>query len=141
MKRLRRKFDQWLVTDAADWNVSPGMVRCIFWLPLAGMVMGIASSKRWRASLRTGLIATALLAAGGLWLPGWNAELLTSGPFLYAPQYLAGSRREGVDLREAVLRRGELLLFREGPQRRDQRRNAESRETRISSRDYRRRNQ
>ncbi len=39
MKRLRRKLDQWLVADAAHWNVSPGMVRCIFWLPIAGMVL------------------------------------------------------------------------------------------------------
>ena len=83
-------------------------------LPVAGAVMGIAASTRRHAALLGGMGAAVMVTAAGLLLPGWNAELLTSGPFLYAPQYLAGSRREGIDLRETVLRRGELLLFREG---------------------------
>lgn len=87
-------------------------------LSLAMMNLGVAAVLLWRSQWggqsRRRAVAAALVMAPVLalgLLPGWDARLLNSGVYLYAPDYERLS--EGRGLREG-LQRFRLLYYREG---------------------------
>lgn len=81
-------------------------------MPVAALLVARCAPRGglWRIS-----VASLLLLVLTAWaLPGWDAALVTSGPFLYAPLYRAGARAQDVSISDAIRGRGELLFHRDG---------------------------
>lgn len=88
-------------------------------LVAASLAMPVAALLVARCSRRGGLwkaavASIALLVALAWALPGWDAALVTSGPFLYAPLYRAGALAQDISISEAIHGRGQLLFHQDG---------------------------
>jgi spermidine synthase len=82
-------------------------VRVAAGLAIVGfMVVAVAHAGRRMASMAA-LALAAAVTIGLVFLPRWDAELLSSGAYKYAP-YLEGAHRD------ALLRAGTLLYYKEG---------------------------
>jgi len=81
-------------------------------MPVAGLLVARCAPRGglWRSSLAS--LSVLLVIA---WvLPGWDAALVTSGPFLYAPLYRAGAQAQDISIPDAIRGRGELVFHQDG---------------------------
>jgi spermidine synthase len=80
--------------------------------PLGALLLTAAQPQPRRAAA----IATAgvLLTGAAFLLPGWDPQLMTSGPALYARSYHAAAAASDRPLAETMRHRGEIVFHREG---------------------------
>jgi len=80
----------------------------------AGIILVHAPSLSFSRRL-AGALATAGLALL-VWSPisTWDANVLSSGPYIYADEYRGTSAKKGIDLGLAMKERAQLLYFKEG---------------------------
>ncbi len=84
-------------------------------LPLiAWVAVAACQGPNRKSGLRTALVGMGILGVAGWLLPPWEVELVTSGPFLYAPLYHAGARSEATSISDAIYRRGQVVFQDEG---------------------------
>jgi spermidine synthase len=69
-----------------------------------------------RAKLSLASAVVIITSAGAYFMPHWNQEIVTSGPYIHGKQVYAYSERRGVAFTDSVQRYfGPLIDYREGP--------------------------
>lgn len=79
---------------------------------LAAVVnLGLAAYLAWRErpALRLAPAAPVAVAAAAWLLPGWDLQVLASGPYIYGDEYVSSSRARRLDLRRTIEAESTLL--------------------------------